>query len=224
MKIYVDPISTTSLPVLMFLAEHEAGAEIVRLNGMKQEYRTPEYAALNPNKAVPTLQEGDFVLTESSAILKYLAEKTRSRTYPEELKARAHVNEMMDWFNTNFYREFGYGVVYAQAFRQIYGFANPATQADVVARGMETAAARLKILNDHWLRKGGFLCGPDLTIADYLGSSFIAIGDWVGYDLSGYPNIVRWMNATKARPSWELTRREWHPVVSYLRSQLQAQA
>jgi glutathione S-transferase len=117
------------------------------------------------------------------------------------LKARAHVNEVMDWFNTSLYREFGYGVVYPLAIRTVHGFANPATQADVVDRGKEKAAARLEILNDHWLRKGGFLCSPELTIADYLGSSFIAIGDWVDYDLSGYPNIVRWMDATKARPS-----------------------
>jgi glutathione S-transferase len=224
MKIYVDSVSTTSLPVLMFLAEHDAGAEIVSLSTMKQEHRTLEYVALNPNAAVPTLQEGDFILTESSAILKYLAEKTRSRTYPEELKARAHVNEVMDWFNTCFYREFGYGIVYPLAARSLHGFANPATQADVVERGKANAAARLKVLNDHWLRKGGLLCGPELTIADYLGSSFIAIGEWVGYNLGDYPNVVRWMDAIKARPSWEQTRRDWYPVASYFRSQLQAEA
>jgi glutathione S-transferase len=224
MKIYANPVSTTALPVLMFLAEHDIGAEIVWLDLMKQEHLTPEYIALNPNHAVPALQEDDFVLTESSAILKYLAEKTRSRTYPEDLKARARVNEVMDWFNTSLYREHGYGVVYAQAIREMYGFANPQTQADVVSRGKERAAARLKILNDHWLGKGGFLCGPELTIADYLGSSFIALGDWIGYDISGYPNVVRWMDAIKARPSWEQTRRDWFPVAAYFRSQLQAQA
>jgi glutathione S-transferase len=225
MKIYVDSISTTCLPLLMFLAEHDAGvAEVVRLSAMKQEHQTPQYAALNPNKAVPTLQEGDFVLTESSSILKYLAEKTRSQTYPADMKARAHVNEVMDWFNTSLYREMGYGLVYPLAFPTIYGFANPATQADVVKRGKERAAARLDVLNSHWLRKGGFLCGPELTIADYLGSSFIAIGDWIDYDLSAYPNVVRWMDAIKARPSWEQTRRDWYPFIPYFRSQLQAQA
>jgi glutathione S-transferase len=223
MKIYLDPISNTSLPVLMFLAEHDAGAEIVPVSLQKGEHLMPKYAALNPNKYVPTLQEDDFVLTESSAILKYLAEKTGSLTYPQCLKARAHVNEVMDWFNTSLYRDLGYGVVYPQVFPEVHGFANPDTQAEVVRRGEERSAGRLTVLNDHWLRKGGFLCGSELTIADYLGSSFVAAGDWVDYDISGYPNVVIWMNAVKARPSWEQTRRDWKSLTVYLRSQRQNQ-
>jgi glutathione S-transferase len=224
MKIYLDPVSTTSLPLLMFLAEHDSGAELVPVSLQKGEHKKPEYVVLNPNGSVPTLQDGDFVLTESSAILKYLAEKTRSRTYPEDLKARAHVNEVMDWFNTNLYQHLGYGVVYPQVLREMYGFANPDTQADVVRRGEERTDGRLAILNDHWLRKGGFLCGPELTIADYLGSSVVATGDWVDYNISNYPNVVRWMDAIKSRPSWEQTRRDWHGAIAYVRAQRQNQA
>ena len=49
---------------------------------------------------VPALEDGDFRLTESSAILKYLADKVGSAAYPKDLKQRARVNERMDWFNT----------------------------------------------------------------------------------------------------------------------------
>ena len=62
------------------------------------------------------LEDGDFRLTESSAILKYLADKVDSPAYPKDLKKRARVNEMMDWLNTGFYRDFGYGLVYPQIF------------------------------------------------------------------------------------------------------------
>ena len=65
---------------------------------------------------MPVLEDGDFRLTESSAILKYLADKMDSPPYPKDLKERARVNESMDWFNTNLYRDFGYGVVYPQIF------------------------------------------------------------------------------------------------------------
>jgi len=99
-RIYVNSVSTTSRPVLLFLAEHNMPAEIIQISLRGGEHLTPEFAALNPNKSVPTLQDEDFVLTECSAILKYLAEKTSSRTYPKDLKARARVNEAMDWFNT----------------------------------------------------------------------------------------------------------------------------
>ena len=70
----------------------------------------PPYSTINPNCLVPMLEDGDLQLTESSAILKYLAEKTGSPTYPEDLKKRAKVNEAMDFIRPNLYRDFGYGV------------------------------------------------------------------------------------------------------------------
>jgi glutathione S-transferase len=218
MKIHLDPTSTTSLPILLFLAEHDTSAEVVTVTLAKGEHMRPEYAALNPNRCVPTLEEGDFILTESSAILKYLAEMARSPTYPQDLRARARVNEVMDWFNTGFYRDLGYGFVYPQALPKLR-FSNPATQADVVHRGEGRAVARLSLLNDHWLGDGGFVCGPELTIADYLGSCYVAIVDWIGYDIGGHPNVMRWMSAMRTRPSWEQTHDPWNTLVANLRMQ-----
>ena len=65
---------------------------------------------------VPMLEDGDFRLTESSAILKYLADKYDLPSYPKDLKKRAKINEVMDWLNTQFYRDFGYGLIYPQLF------------------------------------------------------------------------------------------------------------
>ena len=218
MKIYLDSVSTTSRPVLLFLAEHDIPAEIVPINLLADEHLTPEFAALNPNKSVPTLVEGDFVLTERSAILKYLAEKASSRTYPKDLKARARVNETMDWFNTGFHRDLGYGVVYPQILPHC-AFANPVTQADVLRRGEERAAAKLAILDSHWLRDAEFLCGSGPTIADYLGSCYVAIAEWVSFDITLYNNVSRWMSAMKARPSWENTHGDWNAMTAILRAQ-----
>ena len=62
------------------------------------------------------LEDGDFRLTEGSAILKYLADKYDLPVYPKDLKQRAKVNEIIDWLNTQFYRDFGYGLIYPQLF------------------------------------------------------------------------------------------------------------
>jgi glutathione S-transferase len=151
MKVYLDPISTTSRPILLFLAESGTPAEIVKVDLFQGEHKKPEYAQINPNQCVPTLDDDGFLLTESSAILKYLAEKTRSPLYPQDLKARARVNEVMDWFNTHFYRDLGYGVVYPQTVPGA-GFTNATTQSDVVSRAKEQTEARFKILRlDHRL-------------------------------------------------------------------------
>ena len=83
---------------------------------MTGEHLKPSLRRINPSGLVPVLEDGDFRLTESSAILKYLADKIGSPAYPKDLQKRARVNELMDWFNTNFYRDFGYGLVYPQIF------------------------------------------------------------------------------------------------------------
>ena len=63
------------------------------------------------------LEDGDFRLTESAAILRYLAEKIDSPAFPKDIKQRARVNEVMDWFNSNFYRDWGYGLIYRSSSR-----------------------------------------------------------------------------------------------------------
>jgi glutathione S-transferase len=219
MKLYANPISTTSLPILLFLAEHDAPVEVVILELQDGEHLSTEYAAINPNKAVPTFQDGSFVLTECSAILKYLAENVSSPSYPRDRRARARVHEAMDWFNTGFYRDLGYGVVYPQIVPAQHGFANPKTQTDVIRRGRQRSAASFSILNDHWLNNSDFLFGDELTLADYLGSCFVAIGEWVDFDIGNYPNVMRWMARMKARPSWAATHGPWNAFVAELRAQ-----
>ncbi|MCZ6532715.1 MAG: glutathione S-transferase N-terminal domain-containing protein, partial [SAR324 cluster bacterium] len=108
MKLYMHPVSMTSRPVRLFIAENNIPVEEQLVDIFTGEHLQEPYAAINPNKLVPMLEEGDFRLTECSAILKYLADKIDSPADPKDLHQRAKVNEMMDWFNTGFYREFGY--------------------------------------------------------------------------------------------------------------------
>ena len=116
MKLYMHPVSMTSRPVRLFMAEKglKADEEVVDL--MTGAHFQEPYASLNPSKLVPMLEDDGFKLTESSAILKYLADKFNLPEYPKDLKQRARVNEIMDWLNTNFYREWAYGMCYPQLF------------------------------------------------------------------------------------------------------------
>ena len=61
----------------------------------------------------------------------------------------------------------------------------------------------MKILDQHWIGpKQRFLCGDDITIADYFGSAMLTVGEVIHLDYSAYPNINRWLATMKARPSW----------------------
>jgi glutathione S-transferase len=218
LKLYADPISTTSRAVLSYLKEQPVEFELVPTSLYAGEHLAPEFAALNPSKAVPVLTDGDFTLTECSAILKYLAELPGAGGYPQEAKARARVNQAMDWLNTGFYREFGYGLVYPQVFPQ-YAHPNAVTHADVLRRGRERAAFWLEVLDTAWLKDKSFLCGSAVSIADHLGAAYVSIGDWIDFDLSAYPNVQRWMRAMRARPSWFAVNGAWDALTAQIHAQ-----
>src|SRR5690349_22538264 len=116
MKLYYHPISTTCRPIMLFAAEAGIALDYEFVDLFTGAHYKPEYEAINPSKQVPVLDDGDFRLTESSAILKYLADKADSPAYPKDLQKRARVNERMDWLNTGFYRDFAYGMLYPQIF------------------------------------------------------------------------------------------------------------
>lgn len=204
-KLYHDPISTTSRPVMLFVAEHDLPVEMIRVPLLEGAHLTDEYAAINPNRAVPALVDGELAIGECSAILKYLAERAGSPTYPAGLEARTRVNSAMDWLNTGFYRDFGYGFVYPQVFAHC-AYADPAAQSEVVKRGLDNARRWLAVLDEHMLDHGGpYLLGSDVSIADYLGASYLAIGDSVGFGFGEWPRVDAWLAAMRARPSWTPT-------------------
>src|SRR5688572_28253565 len=109
MKLYYHPVSTTSRPVALFAADHHIELDYQLVDLIKGEHLLPGFSALNANQAVPMLEDGEFRLTECSAILKYLADCVGSQTYPLDLRRRARINERMDWINTSLSRELGYG-------------------------------------------------------------------------------------------------------------------
>lgn len=202
MKLYMHPVSMTSRPVRLFIHENGISCEEQIVDLMTGEHLKPPYTAINPNKLVPVLDDEDLRLTESSAILKYLADKVGSPAYPRDLKKRAKVNEMMDWFNTNFYRDFGYGMAYPQIFPHHKRQTDEA-QAATLAWGQERAKDWLQILNDYWIGPDKpYLCGNEITIADYFGSCLVTLGEVIRVDFSRYPNVERWLGNMKKLKTW----------------------
>ena len=202
MKLYYHPISTTSRTIMLFAAESGIPLEMQVVDLFTGEHMQPPYAALNPNRLVPTLEDGDFVLTENSAILKYLADKVGSPAYPRELKQRARVNERMDWTNTQLCIDLVYALVYPQIFDS-HKRRSEEAQAATLQRGKERAQVWLRVLDENVLGPGSnYLCGDAITIADYHAASYVALTDVIGSDLAAYPNVQRWLGRMKALKSW----------------------
>ena len=170
----------------------------------------PAFTSINPNQAVPFLVDGDFGLAESSAIMKYLADKVHAPSYPVDLRARARVNERMDWFNTGLYRDLGYGLVYPQVIDSY-------RRGDEHAHRQHLAWSRAKA--NHWLEildrqilggKSRFICGDTPTLADFMGACYVSLGDLVRLDYSAFPNIIRWLDEMKSLPYWNKTQEAYY--------------
>lgn len=121
---------------------------------------TPEYAAMNPNRRVPTLDDGGTIVWESNACVRYLAARYGAGTlWPEDPAARAAADMWMDWQITALHPDMT--VVFWGLVR------TPEDQRDVGA--INAAAARVgevwKIL-DHHLASRPFVAGDALTIGD----------------------------------------------------------
>ena len=214
MKLYMHPVSTASRPVRLLIAENVIKCDEEIIDLFKGAHCEAPYASLNQNRMVPMLKDGDFRLTESSAILKYLADKYDLPAYPKDLKKRAKVNEVMDWLDTQFYRDFGYGLIYPQLFPH-HKRRSEEAHSGTIAWGQQGAKNWLQILNDYWIgSKNQYLCGNELTIADYFGAAVVSIGELVGYDFSAYPNIQRWLDNMNSLKSWDTVNEVFNGFVA----------
>jgi glutathione S-transferase len=186
---------------MLFCAEEKIAYEPVIVDIMTGAHHKEPFISLNPSRQIPVLEDDGFVLSESSAILKYLAEKTGSAAYPKDLKARARINERMDWFNSNHYREWGYHLIYPQLFPH-HQRSPEAAQKSLVEWGKEKSEAWLKILDEGVIGKHKYLCGDQLSVADYFGAGILWAGNLIGTSFKRYPNVDRWMKTMQALPNW----------------------
>ena len=202
MKLYYHPASTTSRIVQLFALEQAIPLEYIVVDLFSGAQHAAEYTKINPNALVPVWVDGDFVLTESAAILKYLADQFNSPAYPKELKARARINERIDWFNSNFYKDIGYGLVYPQLFAH-HARPDAIVQQGSIEWAQSKTKAWLAILNTNLIGdKNAYLCGDQITLCDYFGIELVLIGELVGSEYEAYPNIKRWMNNMKQLKNW----------------------
>ena len=86
--------------------------------------------------------------------------------------------------------------------------------------GKENAKRWLQLLNDHWIGpKNNYLCGKELTIADYFGAGIVTLGELIGCDFAPYPNIQRWVSNMKKLPSWSSGNKEFYDLREMIKAQ-----
>lgn len=159
MKLYGFP-PTRSLRVVWALRELEVAYDFVNVDPTKGELQSPEFLAVNPAGKLPALVDGELVLTESVAIVLYLAEKYPKRgLLPSALGARAEVYRWLFFAATELeqpiWRIARHTVLYPPEKRL-------AAEVPIARQDFLDMAA---VMEKH-LQGRQFLVGDDVTVAD----------------------------------------------------------
>jgi glutathione S-transferase len=192
MKLYGFP-PTRSLRVLWMLGELGIECELVNVSLVAGENRTPEFLALNPAGKLPVLVDGDFVLTESVAIVLYLAERYADRRLlPASLEARAQVYKWLLFTATELeqplWRIARHTAIYPKDKRL-------PDEVPIARQDFEDMAA---VMEGH-MRGRQFLVGESITVADFVAAYTL---DWANevHLLDASPGLRAYMDEMYARP------------------------
>lgn len=178
-KIHSFPLSGHAHRVELFASIAGIKHEVNNINLPEGEHKQAPFLALNPLGQVPTIEDGDIVISDSNAILVYLARKYAPDYLPQDPQLEAEVQK----FLTLAAGELAYGPAAA---RLVTVFNAPIDHDFTKA----TAAKVLTKLENHMVGRE-FLVGNAPTIADISIYSYTAHAPEGGVSLEPYPNVRR---------------------------------
>ena len=101
------------------------------------------------------------------------------------------------------YPAFGHNLCYPQVLPNLK-WEDEKAQSLVLGRGQTRSRKMLGVMNDAMLGADKpFLCGGKLSLADYMASGIISLGELTGCDFSPWPNVARWYQRMQALPNWQ---------------------
>lgn len=185
--------------VLWCCEEMAVNYERINAGGAFGVVNTPEYRKLNPNGLVPTIEDNGFVLWESNAIVRHLAAKHRAQgLWPDDLTARAHADQWMDWTHTTFWpaiRSLFLGLVRTA----------PDKRDPLALEASRVKTAEVLSIADAHLQSREYLAGAAFTIGDIpLGCG---VWRWMALPIERpeMPNVQRWFDSLTLRPAYKKT-------------------
>lgn len=193
--LYYSP-GACSLASHIVLEEIGAPFEAKRVTIGEGEHLLPDYLALNPHGRVPALTEGEFVLTESPAILAWLGQRFPNAGLLDlqDMERLGRTLELLSFFSSSVH------VAFAQVWRATRFAAGDSAREEVIAAGriaLDGYFAELEELASD----GGWVVGGRYSIADPYLLVFYRWGGRIGVDMGAFPGWSRHKDAMLARPA-----------------------
>ena len=200
MRLHYSPYSSNSLRVLACAAELGVELELHEVDLAAGGQRSPEFLAMNPNGKVPVLEDGDFVLWESTAIINYLAARAEHTTlYPADPTVRAHIHKWQSWTLMHLVRVTDV-FLFENVIKGFFGLGE--RDQDRLARASEDIAPLLTIL-DQSLSVHGYLIGDAPTLADHHLFAIFFIREQLALpDLQTYSSLSAWIATMSGTRGW----------------------
>ncbi|CDF83657.1 Protein gstA [Pseudomonas knackmussii B13] len=190
-KLYRHPLSGHAHRVELLLALLQQPTELVFVDLAKGAHKHPEFLALNTFGQVPVIDDNGTVVSDSNAILVYLAKKYgNGRWLPEDPLGAARVQR---WLSVAA-GQLAFGPAAA---RLITVFGARFNAEEVLAR----AHALFQVMESE-LAKSPFLAGDSATIADIANYTYIAHAPEGNVSLQDYPHLRAWLARIEALPGF----------------------
>lgn len=201
MKLYQFPFSPNCQKVIALAHEVGLPLELTSVDLFKGEARVPALLAKNPNGKLPILEDGDFVLWESTAMLAYIASAAgRADLAPTAPRQRADVDRWNLWGGVHFGAAIR-KVAFERIVKKLGGLGAP--DEAIVKAGTEEFQLVASVL-DQSLGTKEYVCGP-LTVADFALAPYAAITASCGLDFAPYPRAQAWLARMLSRDSMKKT-------------------
>ncbi|WP_035985911.1 glutathione S-transferase family protein [Leptolyngbya sp. KIOST-1] len=202
MKLYYFPPSPNTRKVHAVAIHLNLPLDLRLVDLQKGEQRTPEFMVLNPTGRTPVLQDGDFILWESTAIMQYLASQLPTPLWPNNARSRADIMRWQSWQLAHWYGS-------CQPL-QFENFVKPLLQLgepdpQVVKEATDRFRQEAQVLEDH-LAERAFLVGDTLTLADFSVASDLTYAGPGQFPLADYPHLQAWYERIEALPAWQQTK------------------
>jgi glutathione S-transferase len=185
--LHQNPFSFYSRRVIALLEEAGIAYESRAINLMIGQHKSEAFIQLNPNGQVPVLEDGDLVLAESNAILRYLSDREGlADWYPTDAQVRARIDQWLDWNQCRLSPATG-NIVFNSVFMGENG------DAAAIARGRDSLATLAPIL-EQALQMRPYIAGERASIADLSIASSLSQLE-LAQARPTSPAITRWYEA-----------------------------
>jgi glutathione S-transferase len=200
MRLYLFPPSWRVLAIVALKNHLALDCELKPIDLGRGDQLAPEYLVLNPNKKMPTLKDGEFVLWESNAILFYMAAKRpESGLWPSDLREQADVLRWLAWQSAHWDAESCGMVAFEKLSKAVLGLGAP--DPAFITRGEQNFFRFAAVLDDQ-LKGRSWLVGERLTIADFSIGAVVPGVARLGLSLARFSEIGRWYEGLSALPGW----------------------